>query len=120
MLPPALAQLGAVVGVFSSALFAGGNPTLLQLYAMAPPLNLLPHISFIRYALEALYVAEVAEWDDVAWKIQGLSLASYVRDTYGYELGVAVERVTLVLLYGAIMRVVSLGLLVVCDKNKKL
>lgn len=87
---------------------------------MTPPMNLLPKISFIRYGLEALYVVEVAEWNDVAWKIEGISLASYVQETYGYELGAFGERVVVVLLYGVLMRLVSLVLLIACDKNKKL
>jgi hypothetical protein len=120
VLPPALAQLGAVVCIFSSTLFAGGGPTLPQLRAMTPPLNLLPSASFIRYGLEALYVVEVAEWNDVAWKIEGSSLASYVADTYGYELGVYGFNVGMVFVYGVAMRIVSLALLVACDKNKKL
>ena len=47
-------------------------------------------------------------------------LESYVRDTYGYTLGVAAENITFVLVYGVAMRVISLGLLIFCDKNKKL
>jgi len=50
--------------VFGFAMFAGGIMRLPQLMDKIPPLCYLHHISFLRYVLEAFYVAEANEWAD--------------------------------------------------------
>ena len=52
----------AVVLVFGFAMFAGGIMRLPQLMDKIPPLCYLHHVSFLRYVLEAFYVAEANQW----------------------------------------------------------
>lgn len=42
-------------------------------------LRVMPSLSYFRYALEALYVAEARTWLVIGFEIQGLSLADYLR-----------------------------------------
>lgn len=51
--PPSLAQLMAVVAVFSHAMFSGGQPTLRDMQQKFIPLRWLPSVSFMRYSLGA-------------------------------------------------------------------
>lgn len=57
--PAGVQQLIGVTVVFAAAMFAGGQPTLAAMRLKAIPLRYLPPLSFMRYALEAVYVGEV-------------------------------------------------------------
>lgn len=48
-----------------TAMFGGGMPTLKVLEGKMPPIRWMPYISFIRYALEAMYVGEIVEYKKI-------------------------------------------------------
>ena len=117
--PPALAQLVGVVSVFANAQFAGGAPTLVALRAKAAPLRWLPALSYARYALEALYTAEVSPWR-AAVALQGVDQAALVRDNFGFELDAWARDVAILFGIGFVLRAVALAALLLCDSAKKL
>ncbi len=51
-----------MVLVLGLAMFAGGTIRLPQLADKIPPLCYLHHASFLRYVLEAFYLAEASKW----------------------------------------------------------
>lgn len=43
----------------------GGLPVLVQLQTRLPPFSYVEYVSFMRYGLEAFYVAEAQHWTQV-------------------------------------------------------
>jgi ABC-type multidrug transport system ATPase subunit len=117
--PPSLAQLVGVVTVFSFAQFAGGAPTLPQLYTKVPPLCWLPWVSYVRYALEAQYTAEADQWKDLV-TIQGVNMEQHVQDTFGFTLGAWPKDILIVLAFGLAFRILAAVTLWLKDRDKKL
>ena len=117
--PPALAQLVGVVGVFANAQFAGGAPTLVALRAKAPPLCWLPTLSYARYALEALYTAEVREYSE-AVALEGVDQAEMVRENFGYNIDAFVGDVWVLFGIGVALRGIACFAMVACDGRKKM
>jgi hypothetical protein len=62
---PEVSQLVGVISVFSFAMFSGGLPVLVQLETRLPPFCYLSWVSYMRYGLEAFYVAEAQHWTQV-------------------------------------------------------
>ncbi|KAL0482318.1 hypothetical protein AKO1_012987 [Acrasis kona] len=60
-----LTQLAAVISVLVSMLVAGMRPTLPKWAERTPPLSWLPHLSFMRYAQELLYLYELKQYNKV-------------------------------------------------------
>ena len=116
--PPDLAQLTGVVAVFSNAMFAGGMPTLKQLLAKFAPLCWLPHISFMRYALEAFYVSEASQWQEIA-SLMDLSLPDFIKDTYGYQMNAFTKDILIMFLIGFVVRVMAFLALLLLHRDKK-
>ncbi len=106
--PPALAQLLGVVAIFANAQFAGGAPTLIEMAGKVPPLCWLPAVSFARYALEALYVAEVAEFQQ-AVAVQGVDLTQLLRNNFGYDIAAYGKDVAILFGIGLVVRVGKVG-----------
>jgi len=117
--PPSLAQLMGVVAVFGCAMFAGGMPTLKILYTKFIPLCWLPWVSYVRYALEALYVGEVINYEDIV-ELQGVNLAKHLRDTFGYDLYAYSRDVAALFGFGVFLRLVAMVLMIVLDRKKKM
>lgn len=116
--PAALAQLLGVVVIFSNAQFGGGAPTLKQLQAKFIPLCYLPSLSYIRYALEALYVMEVSPYEQIV-ALQGLDLSSIVSSTFGFDLASFGKNLGIVLAIGVIVRLLALVAMIAKDRHKK-
>lgn len=117
--PSALAQLLGVVAVFGNAMVAGGAPPLKQMEDKFFPLNVLPSVSYIRYALEAMYVGEVVEYKELV-TLQGINLESHLEDTFGYDIGAYGRDVACIFLIGVVVRVMAVVIMWLKDKNKKL
>jgi hypothetical protein len=118
--PPAMAQLAGVIIVFGLASFAGAEPTLVQLASRPPPLRWIPHVSFLRYSLEALYVSEAIEYVAVAER-QGVNLPQHVRETLGFDVTEATlwRDVAITCAFGIAFRLLSIVVLVLKDREKK-
>lgn len=116
--PPSLAQLVGVVATFSFAMFSGGQPTLREMQGKWIPLRWAPSISFLRYALEALYVGEVQEYA-AAVQTQGVDLAQLVDSNFGYDINAYSKDIAIVFAYGVALRLVAIAVLHVMHSNKK-
>eukprot|EP00004_Rigifila_ramosa_P017043 TRINITY_DN4105_c0_g1_i1.p1 TRINITY_DN4105_c0_g1~~TRINITY_DN4105_c0_g1_i1.p1 ORF type:complete len:1713 (+),score=349.96 TRINITY_DN4105_c0_g1_i1:412-5139(+) len=120
LVPASMSQLVGVVTVFSNSMFAGGMPTYKELLGKVPPLRWLPEISFLRYALEALYIGEVKQWKQLAWDIQDLSLQDHLDSTYAYRLDSWEKNVGVLFAFGFALRIVAFLAMWLSNKNKKL
>jgi len=63
--PPGLSQLAGVVVVLVFAMFGGSRPTLVEIKEMFPLLRVMPYLSYIRWAQEAMYLTEIEKWNAV-------------------------------------------------------
>jgi hypothetical protein len=117
---PSLAQLVGVTVVFGNSMFSGGSPTLKQMESKIVPLCWLPHVSFIRYGLEAMYIMEIKNWEEVGWGIQSLSLETFLNDVYNYSLHTTPRNLAVLYGFGVALRVVAAVAMHIMDKNKKL
>jgi len=117
--PPSMSQLLGVVTIFSNAMFAGGQPTLRVMRQKFIPLSIMPFLSFMRYALEALYVMEVRNYSAVV-ALQGLSLASIVEANFGYDLDAFPRNVAVIFACGLIVRGLALSCMLILHRDKKL
>ena len=115
----AVSQLAGVVTVFSFSLFSGGSVTLPTLETRAIPLRWLPSLSFMRYALEALYVGEAQEWRRVN-ELMGVDTEAIVRSTFGFELDRYWRDVGLLFANALFMRVVAVAVMHLRDRARKL
>jgi len=106
--------------VFANLLLGGSVITLVDFNSRTPPLNVAPAASYIRYALEALYVGEVQLYV-APFAVCCGSMATYVSNAYGYRLGWAGYGRNLVILlgYGLALRVLALAVLLLKDRRKK-
>jgi hypothetical protein len=82
------------------------------------PLNFLPTLSYMRYALEALYTMEVANFYSVVG-LQGLDLETIVRDNYGYDLWGTSMNCSFLYLIGFLLRVAAGVAMYASDSKKK-
>jgi len=89
-----------------------------QMYQKIPPLCWLPYISYVRYALEALYVGEVVNYQSIV-ELQGVDLANNVWDTFGYELDAYPRDVATVFAFGLAFRLITVAAMVLKDRDKK-
>lgn len=117
--PPALSQLVGVVAVFGNAMFAGGMPVLKELYTKMFPLNVLPYVSYTRYALEALYVGEVREYEQIDL-LQGITLSKHLKETFGYDIDAYGRDVAILFGMGVVLRLVAFLVMWLKDRSKKL
>ena len=108
--PPAAAQLVGVTAVFALSLFAGAQPTLAAMRTKFIPLRYAPGASYLRYALEAVYVGEVLQFADVM-ALQGLDLAATVRDTLGFDVTAFLRDALVLVVYGYVVRAAACGAL---------
>lgn len=116
--PASLAQLCGVIAVFSNAQFSGGSPTLVEMQQKFIPLRWFPWVSYMRYALEALYVGEVSAYSNVV-SLQGLSLAEIVKTNFGYDLDAFPHDVLALFLFGLGIRIIALLLMTFLHQDKK-
>ncbi|RYY34218.1 hypothetical protein EON62_03490, partial [archaeon] len=116
--PPSLAQLMGVTVIFSNAMFAGGQPTLKQMYDKFIPLRFMPYISYMRYALEAVYVMEVSNYEAVV-SLQGIDLAQLVDNSFGYQLSSYHRNVAILFAFGVGLRIVAVVLMMLKDRDRK-
>ena len=89
-----------------------------QLYDKIPPLCWLPYISYNRYALEALYVGEIVEYQDIV-ELQGVDLAAQTYDTFGYRLDAYSQDVAIMFAFGVVFRLLAVLVMIVKDRDKK-
>ena len=111
MAPAGVQQLIGVTIIFGMAMFAGGQPTLAAMRLKAIPLRYLPMFSFMRYALEALYVGEVILYDTIV-TLQGLDLPSVVAESLGFNVHAYFGNVILLVVYGILMRGLAIAVMV--------
>jgi len=113
IMKPSMAQIAVVILIFMLMLFSGIQPTLPEMESYAPPLNLLPYLSFLRYANEIFYLNEIKRWS-AFYNIQtGLT-------AYGYDFDMwSVDWFTLFVI-GLFTRILSAVLMHVLDRNKRL
>ena len=116
--PPSLAQLLGVTAIFGNAMFAGGQPTLPAMNNKFIPLRYLPNVSYMRWALEAAYVAEVNNYAEVV-ALQGLSLADMVNSNFGYLLTAFNRNIAIVFCIGILLRVGALVAMLLKDNDRK-
>jgi ABC-type multidrug transport system ATPase subunit len=117
--PPSLAQLLGIVAIFCTAQFAGAQPTLTDMRTKFIPLNYLPDISYMRYALEQQYVMEVKHYADVVL-VQGLELANMVRSNFGFDLSSQWKDAGIVFAFGFALRIFAVIAMVLIDRDKKI
>ena len=104
LLPASTAQLAGVILVFGASQFAGCFPTLPVLAGAVPPISWLSHISFARYALEALYVGEIAKYAPVV-ELQGVDLQAHLASAFNYSLDSYYPNVLILLGMGVLVRI---------------
>ena len=85
LVPANLAQLVGFVLVFVSSLYSGTMNKIPTMKNDFPPLNLLYHISFLRYSLEAFYAMEIIYYINIADSM-GVDLKSFISSTYDYAI----------------------------------
>ncbi len=72
----------------------------------------------VRYALEALYVGEVVEYEQL-FTIQHVDLAFHVKDTYGFDVHAYNTDVVVLVFIGLIIRVIGCVTMWLVDRKKK-
>lgn len=116
--PASLGQLMGVSVVFSFAMFSGASPSLPVMASKFIPLRYAPYISFIRWALEAMYTMEVVKYEQVV-ALQGLDLATIVSDTFAYEMNSFGRNLAIVFAFGVGFRLLAMVAMMLKDGDKK-
>ena len=77
--------IGASI-VFASVVLGGSIITLRDLLTRSFPLSTAPYVSYCRYALEAIFVAEIDKYTPAA-AVFGFDLDAYASRAYGFKMG---------------------------------
>jgi len=104
--------------VFVALIFGGTVITLNDFQGRFVPLNLAPYVSFIRYALEALYVGELANFSAAA-ALFGIDLSAYALTALGWTVGTYGKNVGILFGYAAGAHVAALAAIVLVDRDKR-
>lgn len=75
------------------------------------PMNIIPNVSFLRWAQEAFYITEIRSWQDVYQTEQGMSDLGYSMDNYQLD-------VFMVLAFGLFFRLCAFVTLIIKDRSK--
>jgi ABC-type multidrug transport system ATPase subunit len=121
LLPRSNVVVTACVVIFVNVILGGTFITLNEFKSKPVPMNLAPSVSYIRYALEALFAAELNCFVGSS-AVLSVDLALYADSIYGFQLGqVAISRDTGILfgIAGALHLLGLLGL-VLAERGKKL
>jgi hypothetical protein len=98
---PHLSQLAAVVSVIVLFSQNGVTPTLPDYQKMVFPLNLAPYSSYLFFAQQATYVAEIRKYDDFYDINKSL-------DIYGYKENNLLMCIGVLIAYGMVFRILAL------------
>jgi hypothetical protein len=104
--------------VFVALIFGGTVITLADFESRFVPLNYAPYISYVRYALEALYVGELANFAGAA-SLFGIDLAAYAKTAFGWRYGTYAENVGILFAYAALAHLAALAAIVFVDRDKR-
>lgn len=118
LVPGSAAQLAGVTTIFGFATFAGAQPTLKEMLSRFVPLCYMPSISFMRYALEAIYSIEVETYRNIV-ALQGLDLDAVVEDTLGFDITTFAQNLTILGTFGLVVRGLALVAMLLKDREKK-
>ena len=82
------------------------------------PLNYAPYISYVRYALEALYVGEIANFAGAA-SLFGIDLGAYAKAAFGWTTNTYAKNVGILFAYAALAHLAALAAIVFVDRDKR-
>ena len=112
--PSGLAQLAGVVVVLVFTMFGGARPTLVEIQEMFPLLHVMPYLSYIRWAQEAMYLTEMREWNE----IQGVNIQPSLK-LFDYHLDDYALCMAIVVYFGVAFRLFALlGMLLMHREQK--
>jgi len=109
---PPTAPIVGVVLVFYSIITSGFNPTLNSLkndYGLVG--RIIPGVSFARWAMEAFYLAEVRQYEDIYMIQPGLVFWGYNKDYYWLDI-------LLLIILGVVFRIAACVALRFVGRNK--
>ncbi|KAL9643147.1 hypothetical protein ABK040_001636 [Willaertia magna] len=98
--PPSISKLAAVVIVVVNNLLAGSRPTIPQMNEMFFPMPYIYWLSYLRYAQEALYLAELSAYKQIYSLDSSLNL-------YGYSFSDWVWCLLAIPLFGLLFRLLA-------------
>ena len=112
--PAGLSQLAGVVVVLVFTMFGGARPTLVEIQQMFPLLHVMPYLSYIRWAQEAMYLTEMSEWH----QIKGVDIEPSLK-LFDYHLEDFTLCMIVVLVFGVGFRVVALVAMLALHREQK-
>ena len=107
-----MAQLAGALVVLVACMFSGAQPTLQQFSEMPFPLPIIPALSFLRWSVEGLYLAEVFEYRHIYNIDSGMELLGYSVANFSLDLWI-------LFVQGVVFRVLAGLALVLMDRDKR-